>query len=755
MSPVEGWLIEIRGTVQGVGFRPWVYRLAQDEGVSGWVRNDDAGVMIQVLGPRRALQRFVHRIRTNPPPAAIIDHLMTSRIPVTDLREFQIVPSEPSGERRVSIPPDLAICSDCVEEIFDATNRRHRYAFTNCTNCGPRYTIARDVPYDRPNTTMQAFTLCEPCAREYETPSDRRFHAQPNACPACGPSLQAVAPDGTPIAGDPLDAATRALRAGQIVAVKGVGGFHLACDATNEAAVTRLRERKQREEKPFAVMVQTLADGEALAILGAAERTLLASVERPIVLVHRRRSARIAEAVAPANPLVGLILAYSPLHHLLVAEAGVPLVMTSGNQSDEPLVYVNDDAFMRLGPIADLFLLHDRDIVTRCDDSVARVIAGSPTVLRRSRGYVPRPIRLLRPVEAPTLACGALLKNTFCLADGNLAYLGPHIGDLENVETFESFCETVERMEHFLGIRPEIVAHDLHPDYMSTHYALGRLEGRKQGVQHHHAHVASAMAEHGLTGQVIGVAYDGTGYGGPAEVNAWGGEVLLADERTFTRLATWRPIALPGGDQAIRQPWRLAVALVRDALGAGFDLTRIPVLAGREVDLIAHMIERRVNTPLAHGVGRYFDAVGAIVLGRGVATYEGQVALELNMAADASERGLYQFDIDETVDPRQVDFRLTTRAIVEDLLDGVAAATIAAKFHNTVTAATAFLIRHAAAHARSAPIVLTGGCFQNARLAESIHAELSPAHRVLLHRQVPPGDGGIALGQALVAGLTA
>jgi hydrogenase maturation protein HypF len=755
MSPVEGWLIEVHGTVQGVGFRPWVYRLAHEEGLRGVVRNTASGVTIEATGPVAALERFVDRIRSSPPPAASIERLSTERVAASDAEGFHIAPSGPAHERRVSIPPDLATCPECIREIFDACDRRYGYAFTNCTNCGPRFTIAGDVPYDRANTSMKTFEMCSRCAHEYEDPNDRRFHAQPNACPACGPSLQALTPDGTALGGDPVHVAARALAVGRIVAVKGLGGFHLACDATNEAAVRRLRLRKRRDEKPFAVMVGSLEDAARLATLSAAERALLSSVERPIVLVTRRSDSRLASAVAPDNPSVGLLLAYTPLHHLLLAAATSPLVMTSGNFSDEPLAYENREALARLHDVADVFLLHDRDIVSRCDDSVARVAAGQPTVIRRSRGYVPRAVHLACPIEVPVLACGALLKNTFCFAEGDVAYLGPHIGDLENVDTFEAFCEAVERMEHFLSIRPGVIAHDLHPDYMSTHYALGRLEPRKVGVQHHHAHVVSAMAEHGITGPVIGVAYDGTGYGGPSEAAAWGGEVLVADERRFTRLATFRPIALAGGDKAVREPWRQALALLDDAFDGHADLGGIAAFQDMDVDVIRHMIRHHFNAPLAHGVGRYFDAVGALILGCKRASFEGQVALAVTNVADPAERAVYPFDVDQTSELWQVDLRMATREIVADVRDGVAAATIAAKFHNTISAATTFLVRHALRVAGELPIVLTGGCFQNVRLTESIYGELSPKHRVLLHRNVPCGDGGLALGQAVIAGAVA
>jgi hydrogenase maturation protein HypF len=750
---LEGRRIELRGTVQGVGFRPWVFRLAREALLAGRVRNDAQGVTIEAFGPGSALEAFLHRLAGSAPPAARIDSLETEAIPAEDAQGFVIVESRRAEGRRVSIPPDLATCPECLREVRDRGDRRHRYPFTNCTSCGPRFTIARDVPYDRVNTTMAAFTMCPACAREYESPEDRRFHAQPNACPACGPRLRLLAPSGAILLADPLATAGAALREGSIVAVKGLGGFHLACDAASPAAVRRLRERKKRDEKPFAVMAADLEAAERLARIGEQERRLLTSVERPIVLLNRREGSGLADEIAPSNPMVGLMLPYTPLHHLLLAEAGRPLVMTSGNLSDEPMVHREQDALARLGGIADLFLVHDREIENRCDDSVTRVIAERPVVLRRARGYVPRSLNLRRPFARPVLACGAHLKNTFCLGAGDLAWLGPHVGDLETLESCRSFEETVLRLERFLGIEPEVIAHDLHPDYFSTRYAQTRPEKTKIGVQHHHAHVASAMAEHGLEGPVIGVAYDGTGFG--TDGTAWGGEVLIAGFEGFERVATFRPVPLAGGDTAIREVWRIALALLDDSFDKEPPLDRIPLFAPispRQRETVRRMIAGGFNTPLAHGVGRYFDALGAIVLGRSLSRYEGQVALEWNLAADPGERRRYPFTIEEGRGgrPAQLDLRPLVRAAVADLIEGRPASTISGRFHATLAQATAELVALAVARAGRLPVVLTGGCFQNARLAEDAQRALAPL-AVHLHREVPPGDGGIALGQALVA----
>ena len=753
---MTGRRIRVQGTVQGVGFRPWVYRVARDAAVTGRVRNDSAGVTIEAFGPAEALDTFVDRLAHDAarPAAAVIERLVEEAIAFEDAPAFSIDASAVTGDRHVSIPPDLATCPDCLAEIHDPADRRHRYPFTNCTACGPRFTIVRSAPYDRPATTMAAFLMCPACRREYASVDDRRFHAEPNACPVCGPRLDLRGADGRPIETDDLlGEAARSLRDGLIVAVKGIGGFQLACDATSEEAVARLRARKHRDEKPFAVMVRTLADAEALACLSPAERTLLVSPEHPIVLAARRDSSGLAECVAPANPLVGVLLANSPLHDLLLEAAARPLVMTSGNISDEPIVVDNTEALDRLRGVADLFVLHDRDIVTRADDSVARVVAGRPVVLRRARGYVPRAIESPVAFDAAVLACGAQLKNTFCYGRGAEAVLGPHIGDLDSVRVFRDYEAAIARMGQFLGVTPEIVAHDLHPDYLSTRYALGVNHGAiAVGVQHHHAHVASGMAEHGLLGPVLGLAYDGTGYG--TDGAAWGGELLIADYAEFTRLATFRPLALPGGDMAIRQPWRTALAMIDDAFRGEAPIDGFPLfrrIAPADVDVVLRMIHRGFNTPPAHGVGRYFDAFGALLLGRPYASYEGQIALELDGAADPAERGRYDYAIDQAPCPWQVDLRPAVRAAVFERLGGEAVSRIAARIHNTLAAVSVDLVRAAARGAGRLPVVLSGGCFQNARLAESILRGLSPEFTVHLHERVPPGDGGIALGQALVA----
>jgi hydrogenase maturation protein HypF len=748
---LQGRHIEIRGVVQGVGFRPWVWQLATHEGVTGRVWNDARGVQIDAFG--EDLERFVERLTNEAPPAARVREIEWRTIEAEAVERFEIAASDDVAAPRTTIPPDLATCDECLADVFDPTNRRYRYAFTNCTKCGPRYSIVRGAPYDRAKTTMAPFVMCADCSAEYLDPSNRRFHAQPNACPACGPRLLAMTPSGREIdSPDPIGFAARTIRAGMTVAFKGLGGFHLACDATAPLSVQRLRERKRREVRPLAVMVRDLAAASQLALVSEEEARLLTSVERPIVLLRKKPGAKLAPEVTGDNPLVGVFLPYTPMHHLLMREVSKPLVMTSGNFAEEPMVHRDADAFARLADVADLFITHNRAIESRIDDSVVRVIDAVPTVFRRARGYVPRGIPVVRPFAEPLLACGAHLKNTVCIGSGNAAFLGPHIGDLESVETLIAYEDAIVKMKEFVGVEPKLLAHDLHPDYFSTRYALAQDGVRTVGVQHHHAHIASAMAEHQLDGDVVGIAYDGTGYG--TDGTAWGGEVLIASFEGFERFATFRPIPLAGGDQAIRQVWRIALALLDEAFDGAPPLHALPLfrpIPRRGIESVRRMISTRLNAPLARGVGRYFDAIGAVALSMPDARYEGEVAFQWNMIAEPSERGRYPVVIHDGATPWEVDFRPVMKAAVEDLVAGRHPATVSARFHNTLVDVTVELARAALALRGDMPVVLSGGCFQNARLAEGVVSALRPTARIFMNHDVPPGDGGIAIGQALIA----
>jgi hydrogenase maturation protein HypF len=755
--------VRVIGTVQGVGFRPYVYRLAAELGLTGWVLNDAHGVLLEVEGPDVDIESFVARLGPEAPPLAIVERLSVNAVEPTGEASFEIRAS-PRGEAAdAPVTPDSATCAECLRELFDPFDRRYRYPFINCTNCGPRFTIVRGVPYDRPYTTMASFVMCPACQAEYNDPADRRFHAQPNACPLCGPMVRiAGATGGT----DALYHAAAALRDGRIVAVKGIGGFHLACRADDEDAVARLRARKHREDKPFALMCPTLDAASELVSLGKLERELLTGVARPIVLAPRLSRAPVAATVAPGAPELGVMLPYSPLHHLLLADTRCTLVMTSGNVSDEPIAFGDEDALARLDGIADVFLVHDRAIETRTDDSVLRVVSGSgPMFIRRSRGYVPAAIPL--PVEAarPILACGAELKNTFCVAKGDRAWAGHHIGDLQNYETLRSFTVGVSHFERLFAVEPEVVAHDLHPEYLSTKYALGREGVELVGVQHHHAHLAACLAEHGVDGPAVGAIFDGTGYGLDATV--WGGELLVGDITDFRRVGSLAPVRLPGGERAINEPWRMACAW----LGATVEdeIPAIPPGLEGVVDparwrLVAGIARAGVSSPVTTSVGRLFDAVAALCGVRAEINYEGQAAIELEAACDPGEMGAYELPVVD-VDHRspasdeegaggflQLDPRPVIRSVAADVAAGVAIGVVASRFHAGLAAATVQACTRAAEAAPTDAVVLSGGVFLNRRLVEAVAAGLQAAGlRVLLPERLPPGDGGISYGQAVVA----
>lgn len=749
----------VEGTVQGVGFRPHVYRVATDLDLDGFVLNDERGVLLEVEGENAGIERFLVRLAAEAPALAAIERVERQSVATTGVAGFRILESARAGAPAALVSPDTATCSDCLSELFDPADRRYRYPFVNCTNCGPRFTIVRGVPYDRPLTTMAGFQMCERCRAEYEDPRDRRFHAQPNACPACGPAARLLDAAGRELvpepAGDAVRAAAHALRAGAVLAVKGLGGYHLACRADDAGAVERLRARKHREEKPFALMVGDLEAAGELAELGAQEEALLLDRARPIVLAARRAEAPVAAAVAPGARELGLMLPYSPLHHLLVEDVAAPLVLTSGNVSDEPIAYRDEDALARLSPIADLFLVHDRPIHMRTDDSVVRAVrVGArrrPLVLRRSRGYVPASLELPVAAERPVLGCGAELKSTFCVAKGTRAWVGHHIGDLKNYETLLSFQEGIAHFERLFAVAPELVAHDLHPDYLSTGYARAREAVTLVGVQHHHAHLAACLAEHGEVGPAVGAIYDGTGYGTDGAV--WGGELLVGGLTGYERAGHLRSVRLPGGERAIREPWRMACAWLVAIHGEEPPLP--PTLAGAVAPdrwrAIARLAARGMAAPETTSVGRLFDAVAALCGLRPTVSYEGQAAIELEAAADPSERGAYPLEVLEGASI-ELDARATVEHVARDVCAGVGAPAIAARFHTGLARATARACTVTAERHRARTVVLSGGVFQNRLLLERTAAELLDAGlRVLTPERLPPGDGGIAYGQAAVA----
>ena len=742
----------VEGTVQGVGFRPYVFRLAGELGLAGYVANDERGVLLEVEGEAAAIERFLQRLPREAPPLAAVERVRSEPVRAAGEGGFRILDSVRRGEPAALVSPDSATCEACLAELFDPADRRHRYPFINCTQCGPRFTIVRGVPYDRPLTTMAGFAMCEACRAEYEDPRDRRFHAQPNACPACGPAVRLVDAGGGPVAaGDAVRAAAAALRAGRIVAVKGLGGFHLACRADDEAAVAALRARKHREDRPFALMAADVAAARALVALEGEDEALLCGRERPIVVAPRRPDAAVAASVAPRSADLGVMLPYSPLHHLLLADAGLTLVLTSGNVADEPIAYRDDDALARLGSIADLLLLHDRPIHVRADDSVVRSVAGrAPVLLRRSRGYVPASLGLPRPAGRPLLACGAELKSTFCLARGERAWVGHHIGDLREAETLLAFEEGVAHFERLFAVAPEVVAHDLHPDYLSTAYALARDGVEHLAVQHHHAHLAACLAEHGEEGPAVGAIFDGSGHGPDGTV--WGGELLVGGLDGFVRAGHLRAVRLPGGDQAVRQPWRMACAWLVEALDGA-----VPPLPAALVDrvdeahwqAVAGLARRGLMAPQTTSAGRLFDAVAALCGLRATVTYEGQAAAELEAACDPLERGAYPLAVG---DGTMLDARETVLAVARDAAAGVPAGVVAARFHRALADATARACVEIAGRHGVTLAVLSGGVFQNATLLRQASARLEAAGlRVLVPERLPPNDGAISYGQAAIA----
>ena len=779
--------ISVRGIVQGVGFRPFVYGLAVEHNLKGWVCNTSEDVKIEVEGEAQAIEQFKLELAIKAPPLAHIENITIGYHPPRGYKKFEIRHSQAQEGKYQLISPDIATCRACLGELLNPEDRRYRYPFTNCTNCGPRFTIIEDMPYDRPKTTMRHFRMCPQCQAEYDNPLDRRFHAQPNACPKCGPQVELLDNQGYAVStSDAIAAASQLLKAGKIVAIKGLGGFLLACDATNDTVVKALRQRKKRPSKPFAIMVATVDEAKKHCYVSPEEENLLASPQSPIVLTRWREDSSVARQVAPNLRFLGIMLPYTPLHHILLRDTGLPLVMTSGNLSEEPIARDNDEALRRLSGIADYFLVHNRDIYSRYDDSVAIVERGTSQLVRRARSYAPYPIRL--PFEArQVLGCGAEEKNTFCLTKDNYAFVSQHIGDMENMETLEHFDSTISLYKRLFHIEPEIVAHDLHPDYLATKYAreLGESGMKLVPVQHHHAHIASCMVDNGLESPVIGVAFDGTGLG--ADGNIWGGEFLVADYSSFNRAGHLEYLPLPGGEAAIKRPYRTAIGYIltllgEDALDAVIaspdfigakqsGLASIAQVSEVEIEVIKRQIERKINSPLTSSMGRLFDAISALLSIRGEIDYEGQAAVELEMAAYSSviarpvpskareldeaisdTQESYPYQVVEDKGIRIVHLKDILSSVIEELRQGVSRGRISVKFHNTVARMTNEMCHLIAGEIGISQVALSGGVFQNRLLLRKTVSLLEGSGlRVFTHRQVPCNDGGISLGQAIIA----
>lgn len=783
--------IVVKGVVQGVGFRPFIYQLAHSHKLKGWVLNSSRGVIIEVEGEDRELQAFIKSIGAKAPPLAKVESIDVEELPLEGFDSFSIKHSLEEKEQFLLISPDISICDDCLKELFDPKDRRYRYPFINCTNCGPRFTIIEDIPYDRPKTTMKKFTMCPRCQTEYEDPANRRFHAQPNACPVCGPQLQLVRsresgvgsakiqnhipPVTTSLTCDDLITETiKLLKEGKIVAIKGLGGFHLACDAENEEAVQLLRQRKKRYGKPLAIMMFNLAQIKEHCEVNKDEEKFLMSPQRPIILLRRKPQSTVAYSLAPGNKYLGVMISYTPLHYVILKESRMVLVMTSGNISEEPIAMENEEAIRRLGHIADYFLVHNRDIYSRYDDSVARVFHGELVMLRRARSFAPFPIHL--PFKAkPILATGPELKNTFCLTKDNYAFISQHIGDMENLETEEHFKTTLELYKRLFRIKPEIVAYDLHPEYLSTKYAKTLESVKLVGVQHHFAHVVSCMVENNIKDKVIGISFDGLGYGTDGKI--WGGEILVADWSSFQRAAHLRYVPMPGGAAAIKKPYRMAFGYLYSFFGNSYqdlDLEYLKSLDVTETNIMKKQIDQQINAPLTSSCGRLFDAVSSLCRVRDEVFYEGEAAIDLEMLADEDEQGSYPFEIQQRAKDRELRAEENTKslithhsslsepliintepiikAIIRDLEQKAAIPTIAAKFHNTVVECINEICTHLRDTERIDRVVLSGGVFQNFHLLTRTLKKLQNSRfKVYYHKKVPTNDGGVSLGEAVVA----
>ena len=744
--------IRINGIVQGVGFRPFVYRLAARYKLHGVVANTSSGVSIHLEGAQEDFDLFCRALSQELPPMARVTEISIRPEAMRQYGEFSIAESRNETANSTIISPDIGTCDACLSELFDPKDRRHHYPFMNCTNCGPRYTIIEGIPYDRASTAMKHFTMCRQCRDEYDDPLDRRFHAQPNACFVCGPTVQLISREKREVkVSDPIAEGVSLLKRGYILAVKGLGGFHLAADAENHDAVRRLRERKGREEKPFALMSRDVAAVRRFALLSAEEEALLLSPQRPIVILPKMESNMISEAVAPRNRYFGVMLPYTPLHYLLLDEASTALVMTSGNMSEEPIVIDNEEAFERLAVVADYFLIHNRAIYQRMDDSIVKRTAGMTRFIRRSRGYVPMPVFLKAQIPS-ILACGGHLKNTVCLTKGNRAYLSQHLGDLEDLSGYEFFRSTIRHLKRLLAIDPEVIAHDLHPDYLSTQYALEQGDVQRFSVQHHHAHVVSCMAENGIEGPVIGLAFDGTGYGSDGKV--WGGEILFADTTGFQRAAHLAYVPMPGGSAAIEEPWRMAVSYLYRAFGDEFlelDIPAIQRIDPKRLTVIKEMMSKGFNAPETSSLGRLFDGVAALLGVRDRVSFEGQAAMELEMLAKAPTKERYDYEWIPD-DGFKIHCESIIRGVTQDILKGHEPSRISAKFHATLIRLFVHLCEVLREESGLDRIVLSGGVFQNSILLGGMVKGLRKKDfRVYTHHQVPANDGGLSLGQAVIA----
>ena len=749
--------LEIKGIVQGVGFRPFVFRLAIQHGLTGEVANTSAGVSVRIEGQSMQIEAFCADIVRKKPPLAHITEISEYPETVNGFDNFSITESKTGRGRSTLISPDVSICDECLKEMSDPENRRYRYPFINCTDCGPRYSIISDIPYDRPDTTMRHFKMCRQCQSEYDNPGNRRFHAQPNACEVCGPRVFLCDNTRTGIQTDqPVEKAAELLRQGYILAVKGLGGFHLAADAENHEAVVRLRKRKHREEKPFALMSHSIALICCYAHIRPAEESLLLSHQRPIVILRKKEPNCLSDAVSPRNRYFGVMLPYTPLHYLLLGQNRfMALVMTSGNRSEEPIVSDNEEAFSRLSGIADYFLIHNRDIFVRSDDSIVRSeeaeTSNTIRFIRRSRGYVPMPIFLKRAYPQ-ILACGAEMKNTVCLTKGNQAFLSQHIGDLQHSETYSFFTQTISHIRRILDIHPQVIAYDLHPDYLSTRYAQEQQNMRQIPVQHHHAHIMSCMAENQAQTPVIGLAFDGTGYG--TDGNLWGGEVLLAETEQFRRIAHLSYIPMPGGTAAIKEPWRMAISYLYSTFGDEMWNLNLPVLKEieeKKIKFLIEMIRKKIASPLTSSMGRLFDGIAGIMGIRSHVSFEGQAAAELEMLADENTDSVYDYE-QISGDIRIIPFQPIIRGVTEDMQKRISLPEISTKFHNTLIRLFSELCEIAGKENGVKQAALSGGVFQNPILSSGLTQALEQkGFQVFTHTRVPPNDGGISLGQALIA----